>query len=291
MRTFVLAVSLTAACAGTDKPGSSGQSPASVASGSADPAPTMTPDAAAVAPAPGMLLAQVPTTSSYRVIACTLGPDKRRACEGMLERLVGTQVTSDGTAANVVKTRALETTSDGHRSVVELDKPSGVVVGSSATLLRNAATLTDAETGALHRRARTISPRARWATGERFESIALAGDLDGDRNPDRIVLGTLVDFKQDSERVIVVVAVGLAGKPLEIVAWNADRGALLGTVDLNGDGRDEVLLDRTHGGSATSYRFELMHVMPGKPLATNLRKSASSDGWQPYDVLEDHERD
>lgn len=240
-----------------------------------------------------MLLGQVPTTSSYRVIACTLGPDKRRTCEGMLERLVGTQVTSapDGTAAKIARTRALKTTSDGDSIVVELDKQAGVAVGSSATLLRNAATLTDAETVALRRRARTISPRARWATGERFESTVLAADLDGDRAPDRIVLGTLVDFKQDAERVIVVVAVGLAGKPFEIVDWNADRAALLGTVDLNGDGHEEVLLDRTLGGSATSYRFELMHVIPGKPLAIDLEKSAISEGWQRYDAVEDHERE
>jgi len=237
-----------------------------------------------------MLLGHVPTTSSYRVIACTLGPEKRRTCEGLLERLVGTEVRgTDGTAAKIAKTSVVKA-SDGDSTSVELDKPFGAAVTSSATLLRKTATLTEAETMALRKQARTISPRAKWATGERFESIALEADIDGDRNPDRIALGTLVDFKKDTERVIVVIAVGVAGKPFEIVDLNANRVAILGTVDLNGDGRDEVLVDRTFEGNPTSYRYELMLVRPGKPLAIDLKKPAASDGWQPYDVLEDHER-
>jgi len=239
-----------------------------------------------------MLLGRVPSTPSYRVIACTLGPEKRSTCERLLERLVGTQVRgTDGTAATIAKPSVVEA-SDGDSAAVELDKPSGAAMTSSATLTRRAATLTQAEAMALRRQARTISPRATWATGERFESIALEADIDGDRNPDRIALGTLVDFKKDSERVIVVIAVSVAGKPFEIVDWAANRVAILGTVDLNHDGRDEVLVDRTtFDGSPTSYRYELMLVRPGKPLAIDLKKPTVSEGWQPYDVLEDHDRD
>lgn len=189
----------------------------------------------------------------------------QRTCEGLLEQLIGTEVRgTNGSTAKIAKTNVVQA-SDGDSAAVQLGRPSGAAATSSATLLRKAATLTGVESMALRKHARTISPRAKRATGERFESIALEADLDGDRNPDRVVLGTLVDFEKDAERVIVVIAVGVAGKPFEIVDFDANRVAILGTVDLNGDGRDEVLVDRTAAGNGTSYRYELMLVRPGKP--------------------------
>lgn len=287
MRKLALVVAVTAACSGTDRRTDSGPL---VASGSAARAV----GSAAAAPAPGVLLGLVPTTSSYRVIACARGAHQRRACEAVLEGRVGTAVRGPmpDLTASIARTRVLAT-NDGEDSVaVELDRAAGPVVTSGATLRRDAATLTDAETKALRARSRAISPRAGWATGDRFEVTALEADVDGDRQPDRIAVGTIVDFEQSAERVVVVVAVGLAGRAFELVDFSADRLALLGTVDLDGDGRHEVLVDRTPHGDATSYRYELMHVAPRDPLALgDGQPGPLSAAWQPYDVLEERERD
>jgi hypothetical protein len=242
--------------------------------------------------APGMLLGRVPTTSSYRVIACTHGPDKRRTCEGMLAALVGTEVLGQqGQAAKVTKVSTLKA-GDGDTVVaVELATTPGLAaVSGSAALLHKSATLTDAETRLLRKRVRAISARAQWATRERFEVSVLQVNLDGDHKIDRVAIGTIVDVNKDAERVVVGIAVGLAGKPLELVDLAADRVQLVAAIDIDGDGRDEVLIDRTFDGSAIHYHYELMHVLAGKPLAINPRRRGSvSEGWQAYDRLEDHD--
>ena len=287
MRNLVLVVGLTAACSSGE---SAAPPKAPVHDGSARVAAAPL-DAGATA-LPGMVLGRLPTTSSYRVIACTLGPLQRDTCERMLDRLVGSEVRGQhGELIKVTKIGSVKSSRNDNVATVELAAPTGTAVASgSAVVFHRSVTLTDTETKLLRKHVRAISPRPKWATGERFAVSALEADVDGDHHVDRVAVGTIVDFRKDSERMVVGIAVWLANKPLEIVNMDTNDVQLVGTVDLDGDGGEEVLIERTFQPSAIDYWFELRQVVPGKPLALDLDKpGALAEGWKLYDLLQERD--
>lgn len=243
-------------------------------------------------PTAGVVLGRIPSSSAYRIIACASGPNTRRACEDSLGRLIGVDALSrDGDTARITRTSTIKSGDGTNVAVVELDRAiaSVVATGGSPSLVRRQANITDHDKSAIRTMVRKLSPKARWASHESFAVTAYHADLDGDRTADTVAVGVITDSSTEGSRYLVGIVVALAGNPFELVEAKLEVVDVVGTLDLDGDGRDEVLLERTGGDFDTiTYDYELYRVVPAKQLAMGIRPPVPSEAWQPYDVLEDH---
>jgi hypothetical protein len=238
-----------------------------------------------------MVLGRIPGTRLYRVIACSAGPATREACSRELEDEVGQELAFSPGDERAKLVRVVETrTGDGGKTrAFELDRAAASIAtypAGGVKLELEVATLERKDIDRLKQGQRAFSPLARYATGWSFSAKTFRVDLDGDRAPDRVALCQIEDRGPKGSRVLHGVWVALAGKPFELVDRPLEPMEAFGSVDLDADGRQEILLFMA-GPGANAYDYALRRVVPGAPLP--LDKLTPSAAWQAFDQLEDHD--
>ncbi|MBI5535242.1 MAG: VCBS repeat-containing protein [Deltaproteobacteria bacterium] len=244
------------------------------------------------------LLGRVPTTSLYRVIGCA--PDQPgQACDRALDGAVGEEVDFGGGLRG--KVTGVAELIDGagdkvraYRIEPPLDQVAGYPAGAAGVAKSPASrtALDEATWRSIESRHRGYAPRAAWATRHAFRVEAIQSDLDGDGTPDRLALSTFEQTRGSESAVTRVLWVSMGNGRFEPVdffpVWSVD---LAGTVDLDGDGAQEVLMIRSEATGAPSlamdYEYRLLRTLPGRPLATIPGKP--SQGWVVAAELEDHD--
>lgn len=229
-----------------------------------------------------MLLAQIPTTSSYRILACSL---ETAACEAALDASVGEEVDfGGGKRAKIV--RAIQVTSGaGERPRAFIVEPPldrvGVFPPGSVEVNRapKQASLTPELRKSLEAKHRALAPKAVWATRSTFTISAIEAKIDRFGDPDRVILTTLVQKGPKGEAPTRMLWIARDDMPPveaeRFPIWSLDLAA---TVDFDGDGQDEVLEIRTEPTGALmptiDYEYRLMHW---------------TRGWHALAELEDHD--
>ncbi|MBA3541703.1 MAG: hypothetical protein H0T79_18965 [Deltaproteobacteria bacterium] len=174
---------------------------------------------------------------------------------------------------------------------LELDRagaPIAISPAGDAWLTRRSASLTVTERSVIEQQLDKVSPRPVWATTRDFTVDAFEADLDGDRKPDRVAVTEITDSGLPGSRGFGNVSISMHGTPFEAVETHIDRLKVLGSLDLDGDGADELLTMRPELTlDPISYEYTLYRVIKNKPLKQH-GDFGSSEGWQPFDQLEDH---
>jgi hypothetical protein len=234
---------------------------------------------------------RVPGTRDYRVIACSSGPGTRDACERELDQWVGGEVAfPDGARGKFLRAVRIRSGDGSLVRALELDRVGAPIAISPAGkdwLKRRSASLGVLEHDVLEQQLRQVSPRPVWATTRGFTVEVFEADLDGDARPDRVAIAEITDSGASGSRRFGNVSVSMQGAPFEAVGTHIDPPDVLGAVDLDGDGSDELLM-MSKAIDPIQYEYSLYRVIQNKPLGQH-GNFGTSEGWQPFDQLEDHD--
>jgi len=186
-------------------------------------------------------LGRIPTTSAYRILACSA--PSTATCERTLETAIGAEV-DFGPGKRAKLTQAIDV-KDGAGARVRaftVDSPLdnvGVFPAGGFAVDRSpkSASLSTDERKAMEARHRRLSPTAVWATGSAIAFESIEANLDGDGAPDRVIVSTLTQSagkdRSMNTRIVWVSLDGATPEPVEIFAiWTP---SLVGTLDFDGD--------------------------------------------------------
>lgn len=237
-----------------------------------------------------MLLGRVPGTNAYRVIACSRGPGKRDECSKELESHLGERVSFAGgnDSARIENVVELVTGGGSKANAFELGT-GGVAVAVFPAFALKLEGLRDSivreDIDVLKNGTRGILPVPASTTGWSFDITPYLANLTG--GFDRVALTHIEDRTLQGSRDLYAVFVAPGDEQYQLVDVSMEREEAFGSVDLDGDGRDEFLLLRTNPTNG-GYQYRLQRLIAGKPLA--MAGSLPSEAWQSYDRLEDHDR-